>query len=98
MINMQSFDPKTLTDFQLRAARALVGWSAQELATRAALGVATVRRAEQRKGAVAMNAANAEAVVRALQQAGVIFIAENGGGPGVRLARQAQTNPTGRKG
>ena len=82
---MQSFDPKTLTGGQLRAARALVGISADELARLTKLGVATIRRAESSDGAVAMTAANAERIVQALETAGVVFVGENGGGAGVRL-------------
>ena len=49
------------------------------------LGVATIRRAELIDGKTSMTAANDLAVRRALELAGVEFIDENGGGPGVRL-------------
>jgi len=87
MINMQSFDPKTLTGAQLRAARGLLGISAQELATTSGLGVATIRRAEQNDAQVSITAANARAIVGAFEQSGVEFLAENGGGAGVRFKR-----------
>jgi transcriptional regulator with XRE-family HTH domain len=86
---MQSFDPKTLTGAQLRAARALLGISAEELAKRTQLGIATIRRAERTDGAVAMTLANAARVVGALEAGGVQFIPENGGGVGVRMASSA---------
>ena len=52
-------------------------------------GVATIRRAEFAGGETSMTAANDLAVRRTLELAGVEFIDENGGGPGVRL-RKAQ--------
>ena len=40
-----------------------------------------------------MTAANDLAVRRALEMAGVDFIAENGGGPGVRLRKRPPERP-----
>ena len=74
-----------ITGAQLRAARALVRWRADDLAAKANIGVATIRRAEALDGPVSMTAANVDAIRRALEAAGVVFIPENGGGPGVRL-------------
>jgi hypothetical protein len=51
------------------------------------VGVATIRRAELADGETSLTAANDLAVRRALEAAGVEFIDENGGGPGVRLRR-----------
>ena len=76
---------KPLKSAQIRAARALLRWSAAELAREAALGLATVKRAELADGETSMTMANDLAVRRALETAGVEFIDENGGGPGVRL-------------
>ena len=75
------------TGLQLRAARALLRITAEQLAKLANISVVTVRRAELEDGPVAMTAASAFAVQKALAEAGVIFIdAEIGiGGPGVRL-------------
>jgi transcriptional regulator with XRE-family HTH domain len=82
---------KPLTSAQLRAARALLRWSAEDLARLSALGVTTIRRAELTESETSLTAANDQAVRRALEAAGVEFIDENGGGPGVRLRkRQAQ--------
>jgi hypothetical protein len=52
---------------------------------RAALGLATIRRAENVDNETSMTAANDLAVRRVLEAAGVEFIDANGGGPGVRL-------------
>jgi hypothetical protein len=78
---------KPLTSPQIRAARALLRWSAEDLAREAALGVTTIRRAELTESETSMTTANDLAVRRALEAAGVEFIDENGGGPGVRLRK-----------
>ena len=51
------------------------------------VGLATIRRAELADSETSMTAANDLAVRRALEAAGVEFIDENGGGPGVRLRK-----------
>ena len=76
-----------MTGGQLRAARALLDWSADRLAEASRIGITTIRRAEAESGAVRMTAANVETVRRTLEAAGIEFISENGGGPGVRLRR-----------
>jgi transcriptional regulator with XRE-family HTH domain len=75
---------------QIRAARALLGWRAQDLARASAVGVATIRRAELAERETSMTTPNDMAVRRALEAAGVEFIDENGGGPGVRLRKRLQ--------
>jgi transcriptional regulator with XRE-family HTH domain len=82
-----------LTGSQLRAARALLGWSAQDLADRSKVGVSTIRRTEVDDGPVRMIQATTDAIIRALEAGGVQLIAENGGGAGVRLARGTQAQP-----
>ena len=79
-----------LTSQQIRAARALLGWRAQDLARASAVGVATIRRAELAERETSMTTPNDMAVRRALEAAGVEFIDENGGGPGVRLRKRHQ--------
>jgi transcriptional regulator with XRE-family HTH domain len=76
-----------LTSAQIRAARSLIRWSAEDLARESSLSVATIRRAELANGETSMTAANNLAVRRVLEAAGVEFIEENGGGPGVRLRK-----------
>jgi hypothetical protein len=76
-----------LSSSQIRAARALLRWSAAELAQASALGANTIRRAEVADNETSLTAANELAVRRALEGAGVEFIDENGGGPGVRLRK-----------
>jgi hypothetical protein len=79
-----------LSSAQIRAGRSLIRWTAEDLASASALSVATIRRAELKQDATTLTTANDLAIRRALESAGVEFIDENGGGPGVRL-RQRQS-------
>jgi ribosome-binding protein aMBF1 (putative translation factor) len=79
-----------LSGAQIRAARALLRWSAVDLAREASLGVNTIKRAEVADMGTSLTAANELAIRRALEAAGVEFIDENGGGPGVRLRKRQQ--------
>jgi transcriptional regulator with XRE-family HTH domain len=81
---------KPLTSAQIRAARALLRWSAEDLARASTLGVTTIRRAELAEGETSMTTANDSAVRRTLEGAGVEFIDGNGAGPGVRLRKAQQ--------
>jgi hypothetical protein len=77
--------PNPLTSAQIRAARALIRWSAQQLADASAVGVTTIRRAELTASETKLTRVNDQAVRRTLEAAGVEFIDAEGGGPGVRL-------------
>ena len=74
-----------MTPAQCRAARALIEFSQAELAAKAKVGESTVRNFEAGRTIPVAN--NLEAIRRVLEAAGVEFIAENGGGPGVRLRK-----------
>ena len=78
---------KPLTSAQIRAARALLRWRAEDLARESSVGIATIRRAELAEVVPSLTAANDLALRRALEAADVEFIDANGGGPGVRLKR-----------
>jgi transcriptional regulator with XRE-family HTH domain len=73
---------------EIRAGRALLGWSQLDLAKAASVGVATVRRIE---GAGTELRGSAEAIwkiQKALEAAGVEFLPEDETkGPGARLRR-----------
>ena len=69
-------------------ARAALNWSVRDLAEAAGIHRNTVTNIET--GRYAGDAETLAAIVGALKRAGVDFIAENGGGPGVRL-RKRQT-------
>jgi transcriptional regulator with XRE-family HTH domain len=76
-----------LSGGQIRAARALLRWSVEELARQASLGRNTIKRAEAKDGKTSLTAANELAIRRAFETAGVEFT--NGDQPGVRLAKTA---------
>ena len=81
---------KKISSAQMRAARALLRWSALDLAEASKVGVATIRRVEVVDGEIPVTLANEAALRRALEAAGVEFIDENGGGAGVRLRKPAK--------
>jgi transcriptional regulator with XRE-family HTH domain len=83
-------EKRPLTSFQIRAARALVKWSAEDLARRSSVSLRTIRRAELSDRQTSMTAPNDLAIRSAFELAGVEFIDENGGGPGVRLRKRHQ--------
>ncbi len=70
---------------QIRAARALLRWSAAELAIRSGLSERTLQRMEAAEGVPAGLSKNLELVQGTLEDAGIIFIDEDELGPGVRL-------------
>jgi hypothetical protein len=79
-----------LTSAQLRAARALIRWSAEDLARHCAVSVTTIRRAELTRSATSLTRVNDYVIRQTLEAAGVEFIDENGGGPGVRLKKSQE--------
>ena len=69
---------------QTRMARVALGWSTQELAQRAGVGVNTVNRFEAGNDA---RYSSVEKMRKALEDAGIIFLEADGEGPGVRLRK-----------
>jgi hypothetical protein len=84
---MASDDFRLITGSQLRAARALVRWSPEDLAEQSRVAGVTIRDAEAEDGLLSVGAAGARALRLALEKAGIEFIPENGGGVGVRFAK-----------
>lgn len=76
-----------ITADQCRAGRGLVDWSQAQLAEKAGVGIVTVRQLEA--SSHRPRRATLDVIRRALESAGVEFIDENGGGPGVRLRKRA---------
>ncbi|QEL21730.1 helix-turn-helix transcriptional regulator [Bosea sp. F3-2] len=74
---------------QLRAARALLGWSQDDLAAQSGVSKPTIARLELGTGELAGYASTRDKVTGALEAAGVIFVPENGEGAGVRLRKSA---------
>lgn len=69
---------------QCKMARVAVGWGVRDLAAAAKVSSDTVARLERGEE---LRERTVAAIRGALEAAGVEFIAENGGGPGVRLQR-----------
>jgi predicted transcriptional regulator len=78
---------------QLKAARALLGWAQDDLATAAGVSVPTIKRLEALDGPLGGRGETAEKIVGAILSAGIEFIDENGGGPGVRLRKSTKEKP-----
>ena len=70
---------------QARAARGLVAWSQDQLAVASGIPKRTIARLELSEGTPQRR--TLAAIRSALEAAGVEFIAENGGGAGVRLRK-----------
>ena len=77
-----------ITAEQIRGARAMLRWSAKQLAEQAGLSWPTVQRMESTQGVPSGLSKNLELVQRALEGAGIIFIDEDDEGPGVRLKKR----------
>ena len=77
-----------LTGEQVRAARALLGWTRGKLAETAELGLATVQRIEAQSGQVHGMIDTVMKLKNALESGGITFIDEDdGAGVGVRFAK-----------
>jgi transcriptional regulator with XRE-family HTH domain len=70
---------------QIKAARSLIGWDQFELATKAGVGIATIRRLERMSGPIAAQFETIERIRRALERAGIEFIGDPKPGVCVRL-------------
>lgn len=76
-----------VTAAQIRAARHLASLSQADVAEMTGLSLPTIKRAESERE-VSVSAEAVAAIRAALEAAGIEFIAENGGGAGVRLRRR----------
>jgi len=82
-----------ITPAQCRAARGLISWSQRQLAEAAEVGYVTVQEFE--RGQTSPRTLTLRAIKQALETAGVLFVDENGAGPGVRL--REKTSKAGEK-
>ena len=76
-----------ITSSQIRAARALIRWSSDDLSKRSGVGVATIKRIEVMPGVPSGQIRTLLAIKKALEEAGVEFIGEANDRPGVRLVK-----------
>jgi transcriptional regulator with XRE-family HTH domain len=74
---------------QIKAARSLLAWSQEQLAQAADISIPTVKRLEANDGPLGGRSETGAKIQTALERAGVEFIDENGGGPGVRLRKRS---------
>jgi transcriptional regulator with XRE-family HTH domain len=81
-----------LTSEQIRAARALLRWDQADLAEASGVSLPTIKRLETKPGYLGGYASTLAAILTTLESAGIEFIPENGGGPGVRLKRKSRTS------
>jgi transcriptional regulator with XRE-family HTH domain len=75
----------SITPDQCRAARAIINWSQAKLSEAAGVSRATLAEFEAGKRNPILN--NINSIQSTLESAGVIFVDENGQGPGVRLRK-----------
>ena len=73
---------------QIKAARALLAWSQEQLAEAADVSIPTIKRLEANDGPLGGRSGTGAKIQTALELAGVEFIDENGGGSGVRLRKR----------
>jgi hypothetical protein len=78
---------RKMSSAQMRAARAMLRWSAVDLAVQSKVGVATIRRVEVLDGEIPVTDANEAAIRRAFEEAGIEFMDENGTGEGLRFRK-----------
>ncbi len=76
-----------VTREQVRMARGAMGWSVKELSEKAGIVANTVSRYENGSDALGSTLSK---IRRVFEEAGIIFIDENGGGAGVRLKNRSE--------
>lgn len=74
-----------ITSSQIRAGRALLRWSSNDLSEQSGIGTATIKRLEVMDGVPAGQVRTLQAIKAALEAAGVEFIGTPDDRPGVRL-------------
>ncbi len=73
-----------VTSAQIRAARGLINWTVRDLSEASGVHRNTITRIE---AGADSHGPTLAAIRQALESAGVLFIPENGAGPGVRLKK-----------
>ena len=73
-----------ITTAQIRAARALLRWTAEDLAHASGIGSATIKRLEVQDGVPGVHAKTLQSIQKALEAAGIEFLGTPDDRPGVR--------------
>lgn len=76
----------TITGAQIRGARALLDWSRDTLSLKSGVSIRTLVSIEAEEGNPKDE--TLALIAETLSKAGILFIKENGGGPGVRLRKR----------
>jgi transcriptional regulator with XRE-family HTH domain len=79
-----------LSSEQIRAARALLRWEQKDLAEASGISLPSIKRLETQPGQLAAQPRTIADLRATLEKAGIEFIAENGGGAGVRLSKRSK--------
>jgi predicted transcriptional regulator len=79
---------------QIKAARALLDWSQSDLARHSSVSEPTIARLESGDGELGGRVDTVTKIKLAIEKAGIEFLDENGGGPGVRLRRRQSSKKT----
>jgi transcriptional regulator with XRE-family HTH domain len=77
-----------LSGVQIRAARAMLRWSAKEAAEKAGISLPTIQRFEQQDGVPPSRSQTLLDLKRAFEEAGVEFIGTPEDGAGVRMRKK----------
>ena len=75
---------------QIRAARAALGWSAQDLARVSGVGLRTIMRLEANDGVLSGRVSTLLDIKAALEKAGIEFIGTPDDQPGIRILKPNQ--------
>jgi len=73
-----------ITSAQIRAARAMLDWSREQLSDNSSIGISALMRLESAEGVPSGNIKTFEAVQKAFEKAGIEFIGSPEEGAGVR--------------
>jgi len=80
-------DKWLITVRQIKAARALLDWTAADLAKASTVRANTLWRLETVEGPLGGRTDTAEKLIDALERAGIVFLGDTEGGPGVCLPK-----------
>lgn len=87
-MSIENLSNYQITTRQVKAARALLGWSQGDLANHSAVSEPTIARLESEDGIFGGRPDTIAKIFNALVNAGIKFIPENGGGVGVRIKQR----------
>jgi transcriptional regulator with XRE-family HTH domain len=88
--NSINWDLKLTTIRQIKAARALLGWSQSDLAHNSGISEPTIARLESVDGQLGGREETIRKIRAAFETRGIEFIEGNGGGSGVRVRKRHQ--------